>query len=151
MKHPPSYFRGRREGLMPSDFFKGVVGTNIIDELFNTNFLAKTSPTIRTDIQETDQAYILEAEMPGFNKENIEVEWQDGILTLSAKQKEEVTEEDQERNYVRKERYYGEISRSFRIDGIDDANIKAGYKEGILRVTLPKAATVEKKKTVDIE
>ncbi len=139
--HPRRY-----HALTPFDFFRGAVSFN---DLFEKGFLTDTAG-IRADLKETDAAYVLEAEMPGFKKENIEVEWQDGRLTISAKQEEEKKEEKE--NYIKRERYYGEVSRRFRVEGIKENEITAEYKEGILKVTLPKAApAIEGKTKISIE
>jgi len=132
--------------LTPVDFFRGVLSFN---DLFEKGLLTDTAG-IRADLKETDAAYILEAEMPGFKKENIEVEWQDGRLLVSAKQEQETKEEKE--NYIKRERYYGEVSRKFRVDGIKEQEITAEYKEGILKVTMPKAEpTIENKTKINID
>ncbi|MBC7075171.1 MAG: Hsp20/alpha crystallin family protein [Syntrophomonadaceae bacterium] len=126
----------KNETLMPSDLFKGFFGSSFIDDLFDSSLLATATANIRTDIKETDKEYIVEAELPGFKKENINVEWQEGVLTISAKQDKEIKEEKD--NYIRRERAYGEVARSFRIDGIKEDKITGEYKNGILKIVLPK-------------
>jgi HSP20 family protein len=135
-----------RYPLAPADFFRGMLNFN---DFLEKGFLAETSG-IRADLKETDSAYILEAEMPGFKKENIEVEWHDGQLLIAAKQEQETKEEKE--NYIKRERTYGEVSRRFRVDGINEKAITAEYKEGILRVTMPKAEPAPDTKTkIDIK
>ena len=111
-----------------------------MDDFFNTGFLTGLSSGvtgIRADIRETDKEYIVEAEMPGFAKEDIEVELVDDRLTISAKRDESVNEERS--NFIRRERRYGEVSRTFLLDGVKQEDVKAEYKDGILRIILPKA------------
>ena len=106
------------------------------------NFFGKSSaalPDFRTDIKEVGGNYVLEAELPGFNKEDLHLVVKDGVLTISAQHKEEKDEKDQEGNYVRRERRYGSYSRSFDVAGIDEKGITAAYENGILKLTLPKA------------
>ena len=104
----------------------------------------------RAELHETDAAYILEAEMPGFKKENISVEYRDGRLYVEAKKEEETKVE--KKNYIKQERYFGEVSRRFRVDGIKEQEITAEYKDGILKVTMPKAEPQpETKKTIAIK
>lgn len=106
------------------------------------NFFGKSSaalPDFRTDIKEVGDNYVLEAELPGFNKEDLHLEVKDGVLTISAQHNEEKDEKDQEGNYVRRERRYGSYSRSFDVAGIDEKGITAAYENGILKLTLPKA------------
>lgn len=97
-------------------------------------------PDFRTDIKELDGSYVMEAELPGFRKEDIELEVKDGMLTISATHNEETEEKDEKGNYLRRERRYGSFSRRFDVAGIDEKNITASYEDGILKLTLPKAA-----------
>ena len=92
-----------------------------------------------TDIQDTGKEYILEAELPGFNKEDIHVDVQDGVLTISAKHEEKQDEKDEKSGkYVRRERRYGSYQRSFNLNGVDAKNIQGAYENGVLKLTLPK-------------
>ncbi len=105
-------------------------------------------PAMKTDIKETDEAYIVEAEMPGVKKENVELICEKGVLTITAKTNEEKTEEKQ--GYIRKERVSGELTRRFEIEDIDEEKISAKMEDGILTVTLPKSAE-SKEKRIAIE
>lgn len=97
---------------------------------------------IRTDIEEADDKYIIKAELPGFEKEDIHVDVEDGRLTISASHQEE--SEEKQKSYVRRERRYGSFQRSFDISGVDVGHIGAAYKNGILELTLPKEIPAEK-------
>ena len=119
------------------------------DNLFDTfdnftrNFFRDsntTLPAFRTDIREEGDKYVLEAELPGFDKGDIKLDVKDGILTISAEHSAE--QNAGKGNYVRRERRYGSFSRSFDISGIDEAGITAAYNNGILELTLPKAVPV---------
>ena len=92
----------------------------------------------KTDIRDTGKEFVLEAELPGFDKSDIGIDVKDGYLTITATHSEENDEKDKKGNYVRCERSYGSYARSFNTDGIDTANIKAAYTDGVLRLTLPK-------------
>ena len=92
----------------------------------------------RCDISEKGDQYMLEAELPGFDKKDIGIELDGDMLTISATHEETNDEKDKAGNYVRRERRYGSFSRSFDIEGIDTQQIKADYKNGILELTLPK-------------
>jgi HSP20 family protein len=133
---------------MPSDM-RGSFPANFLENLFNNSFMAGFTSSMRSDIKETNQEFIVEVEMPGFSKENINVVCQDGQLTISAINMHNT---DQEKaSYVRQERQYGQISRSYRMDGIDEDRIIAEYRDGILRLTLPKSNdTNEKRRRIDI-
>ena len=92
----------------------------------------------RTDITEKDGVYTLTAELPGFKKEDISIDIDKDCLTIAAERKDESEDEDKERNYVRRERFYGSYSRSFNVKGIDTEAITAAYNDGVLTLTMPK-------------
>ena len=96
-------------------------------------------PAFRTDIRETEQAYILEADLPGFSKEDIHAEIKDGYLTIRAERQALSEDKDEKNSYLRRERSYGSFSRSFDLSGIRVEDITASYKDGVLSLTLPKA------------
>lgn len=93
----------------------------------------------RVDIQDKGDQYLVEAELPGFKKEDISVNVEDDVLTVSASTKTEEEEKEKDGKYIRRERRYGSYSRSFDVAGIDAEKIKADYKNGILELSLPKA------------
>ena len=91
----------------------------------------------RTDITEKDGKYILEADLPGFKKEDISVDIDKDCLTIAAEHKSEEKEENAD-SYIRRERYYGSYTRSFNVKGIDTEAITAAYNDGVLTLTMPK-------------
>lgn len=99
-----------------------------------------TLPAFRADIRDLDDKFVLEAELPGFNKEDISLDLKEGILTIKAEHKE--AQEQKQGEYIRQERRTGSFARSFDVSGIDESGISAAYKNGILEVTLPKQAPV---------
>ena len=99
-------------------------------------------PAFRTDIQDKGDHYLLEADLPGFQKEDISLELKEGILTIKAEHKENQDQKDDKGNYIRRERRYGSFSRTFDVSGIDENAITAVYNNGILELTLPKLAPV---------
>ena len=110
------------------------------------------SAAFRTDVQETDEAYILESDLPGFKKEDIEVEVKEDVLTIKAERHAAHENKEEKNNYVRVERSSGCFSRSFEISGVDTDAITAKYEDGVLTLTLPKKAPVEpetKKLTIE--
>ena len=109
-------------------------------------------PDFRTDIRDAGDRFVLEAELPGFNKEDISLDVKDGILTITAEHKESSDQKDEKGNYLRRERRYGSFSRSFDITGIDEAGITAAYNNGVLELNLPKAQpTVPEARRIAIE
>ena len=91
---------------------------------------------MRTDIKETDDAYLMEVEMPGLDKKDIRLELKDGYLNITAN-KSEKDEEGKKANYIRRERSYGSFTRSFGVSGIDTSAISAAYNDGVLALPLP--------------
>ena len=109
---------------------------------------------MKTDIQEKDDEYLLEMDLPGFTKDEIQMSLDNGYLTISAaKGLDQDTEEKKTGKYIRKERYAGACQRSFYVcDGITEADIKAAFKHGILTVHIPKKENkVPEKNYISIE
>ncbi len=94
--------------------------------------------TFRTDIRDEGDKFMLEAELPGFEKQDIKLDISGDCLTLAAEHSAEDNEDDKKKKYIRRERSYCSVSRSFDISGIDKDHIDAEYKNGILYMTLPK-------------
>ena len=101
-------------------------------------FRENGSSEFKTDIVDAGDHFELEAELPGFKKEDIKVDLDQNYLTISAERNESKEEKDKKGNYVRRERYYGSYSRSFDVTGIDTEKIGAAYENGMLKLTLPK-------------
>lgn len=101
------------------------------------------------DLSETDDSYLIETELPGLNKKDINITYQDKMLTIEGERKKE--KEEETNGYLRSERYFGTFKRSFVLPAaIREDKIKANFKEGVLKVTIPKAEK-SKRKTVTIE
>lgn len=92
----------------------------------------------KTDIKDTGDAYVLEADMPGFDKKDIHLDINGNYLTVSAERRSECEQRDKDHNYVRRERSYGSYSRSFDISSVDTDGIKAKYENGVITLTMPK-------------
>ncbi|MDZ7673239.1 MAG: Hsp20/alpha crystallin family protein [Halanaerobiales bacterium] len=104
----------------------------------------------RTDVKETEDKYIIDAELPGMNKDNIKVEMEDNYLTITANN--ENYEEEESEGYIRRERRKGSYCRSFYIENIKEDEVEAEYNNGILEISLPKKEeTVTRKKKIDIK
>ena len=113
------------------------------DELERSFFNDRQTLGFRTDVTDTGDAYKLEAELPGFKKEDINLDVENDCLTISAERHSEHEEEDKKSSYVCCERSYGQYQRSFDVSGIDKDNIKAKYADGVLSLTLPKVPEVQ--------
>ena len=109
---------------------------------------------MKTDIREHDDKYEIDIDLPGFTKDEIGVELEDGYLTITAQKSLNKDEEKKQGRYIRRERYAGSMQRSFYVgDALTQEDIKAKYEHGILKLSVPKkeAKAVETKKTIAIE
>lgn len=115
----------------------------VLDNPFNS---------FRMDVVEEEDAFHVIADLPGFTKDDITIELEDNRLTIRAKRDEQLEHKDEARNYLRKERRYGEFVRSFYVDNIKQDEIRAKLENGVLHVKLPKLEPSKpQRKTIDIE
>ncbi|MCB6994052.1 Hsp20/alpha crystallin family protein [bacterium 210820-DFI.6.37] len=117
-------------------------GFDLFDEMFKDPFFSRMdrqTAMMKTDIKEKDGDYLMEIDLPGFAKEDINAELQNGYMTITAKKDESKDTKDEDGNYIHRERYTGSCSRSFYVgEGITEEDIKASFKDGILRLAIPK-------------
>lgn len=134
-----------------SDFFGfGRMMPQVSNELYGKH--AKN--LMKTDVRELDGSYELDVDLPGFKKDEVTVDLQDGYLTISAEKALDKDESDQKGKFLRQERYAGSMSRSFYVgDDVESTDICAKYENGILKISIPKAAHKElpKHTTIAIE
>mgnify|MGYP002796384915 FL=1 len=146
--------------LMPSIFGENLFDDDWFD--FDRDFWGKKNPLygknakniMKTDIREHDTGYELDIDLPGFKKDEINVELENGYLTISAAKGLDKDEQDKKGKYIRKERYAGAMQRSFYVgDAVTEEDIKAKFEDGILKLSIPKkdAKAVETKKSIAIE
>ena len=105
---------------------------------FGSFFNAPALNQFRTDVTDEGDHYLLETDLPGFEKKDITLDIHDDMLTIRAERKSKVEEKDQKDKVIRMERSYGSYQRSFDISGVDADQIKAKYTDGVLCLTLPK-------------
>lgn len=147
--------------LMPSIF-----NDNVFDDFFDFPFYDDRAEKklyghhaanlMKTDIQEHEDGYTLEMDLPGFKKEEIQIELNNGYMTISAAKGLDENEKDKKSGkYIRRERYTGSCQRSFYVgEDVTEEDIKAEFKHGILKLFVPKKEAkpaVEQKKYVSIE
>ena len=145
--------------LVPSIF-----GEDLFDNFFEdftrparsvARYNAPTVTAMRTDIKETETGYELDVDLPGYKKENVQVELKDGCLTVTAKTAQNRDEKDENGKYIRRERYSGTCSRSFYVgEDIEQTDIKAKFEDGILKLSVPKKEAkpkVEENRYITIE
>lgn len=143
--------------MMPSVF-----GRDIFDDFMDFSFpdvnkelYGKHAKNVmKTDVRELDNGYEIIIDLPGFKKDEIEVQLENGYLNISAAKGLDKDESDKEGKYIRKERYAGSMSRSFYVgEDISEDDIHGKFENGILKLDVPKkeAKAVETKKRVQIE
>ena len=133
--------------MLPSIF-----GENLFDDFFGDPFgmmprgrdplYGKHARNLmRTDVRETEDTYELDVDLPGFKKDEVTLELKDGVLTIQAVKGLDKDETDRKGKYIRQERYAGACSRSFYVgEHVEPEDIRAKFENGILQISLPKAA-----------
>ena len=148
--------------LMPSIFGENLFDDDWMDFPFERDFWGRKNPLygknakniMKTDIKEHDGGYELDIDLPGFKKDEITIDLDNGYLTISAAKGMDKDEQDKKGKYIRRERYAGAVQRSFYVgDAVTEEDVKAKFEDGILRLSIPKkdAKAVETKKTIAIE
>ena len=149
--------------LLPSIFGENLFDDDWMDFPFDTSFWGRRNPLygknaknmMKTDVKETDTSYEVDIDLPGFKKDEITAQLEDGYLTVSASKGLDKDEKDKEGRYIRQERYVGAMSRSFYVGSdVSQDEIKARYEDGILKLTVPKKdakPAIENKNHISIE
>ena len=130
--------------MLPSIF-----GENLFDDMFdmdamfnnhrNELFGKRAKNLMKTDIRETEDSYELDIDLPGFKKDEIQIELQNGYLTISAEKGVDKDEQDKKGRYIRQERYAGAMSRSFYVgENVTIEDMHARFESGILQISVPK-------------
>jgi len=114
------------------------------DEIEKRFFGNSSLSHFKTDIRDNETEYVLEADLPGFKKEDIKIEINDDTLSIHAQRHSDFEKKDEQGNYIRCERSYGSYSRSFNTSGIDTDKISASYTDGVLKLTMPKMKELPK-------
>ena len=143
--------------LMPSIF-----GENLFDDWMDFSFPdidkalygKHAKNEMKTDVRETEDGYELDIDLPGFKKDEVTAQLDNGYLTIQASKGLDKEQKDKKGKYIRKERYAGSMSRSFYVgDAITEEDVHAKYEDGILKLSVPKkeAKAVEQTKHTAIE
>ena len=129
--------------IMPRKFY--------LDDIFDEMMLPKKEQHMKCDIYEKDGNYHIEMDVPGFDKKDISIEANEGYLTITAEQNSEDEEKNENKNYIRRERVYGKVERSFYLGDLDQDKIDAEFKTGILNIGVPKKEETSNKKRIEIK
>ena len=142
-----------------------LVRNGMLDDLFD-DFMDKTpalfsgyvSPCLghlNTDVKESDTSYELAIDLPGYDKDNVKISLNDGYLSIEATRESDDEQKDNEGNFLRRERYSGQVCRSYYVGSeVKDEDIKASFKDGVLNISVAKKAEtkkVEEKKYIAIQ
>ncbi len=128
---------------------------DLLEDMFKIDpfFSEEGTKVMKTDIKEQEKKFIITIDLPGYDKEDIKIHMEEGYLNIHAKTNTE-KEENENGKFLRKERYFGECSRSFYIgENITEEDIKATFKNGILNLEIPKKEEVKQvpeKKYIEI-
>lgn len=124
---------------------------NMLDDFFTESWPRRSlaGDTFKLDVQDNENEYVVEAELPGIAKEHINLSLNDGKLTISVN-KEEV-QEDKQKNYIHRERRYSSMARSIFLAEADSDGIKAKLDNGVLNITVPKRKIEDRSKMIEIE
>lgn len=123
-----------------------------LDSIFD-NFMDEGSTdfnVLKCDVYEKDGAYHIEADIPGFKKDEINVDFEDGYVTISASKNTETEEKNDDKKYIKRERFYGKTVRKFYVGDVDNDKISAIFKDGMLELVIPKEEKLPNKRSIDI-
>lgn len=118
----------------------------MMDNMFNQE---EKVLRFKLDVSENEKAYLIEAEVPGVNRDQITIDVEKDVLVMKV-EKQEVNEEEK-KNYIRKERHSSSMQRALRFEEADFENIQAKLEDGILKIIVPKQNNVEQKKRIEIQ
>ena len=137
--------------MLPMPRMHRDVGPDFFEDVFDDPFFErKDIKLMKTDIKEEDGNVVVEIDLPGYEKEDIKVDLEDGYLTVKA-EKNEKKEDDKKGKYIRRERFMGMCSRSYYVgNSVRHEDIKANFKNGILTLTYPQNSESEGKRYIEI-
>lgn len=127
--------------LIPKNFY--------LDDIFDDFVPTFNNNKMKCDIYEKGGDYHIEMDIPGFDKDDIKIESKDGYLTITAEKTMEDNDED--KNYIRRERSYGKYSRTFYLGNFDDTDVEAEFKNGMLKIKVPKKEAKDEKNYIEIK
>lgn len=141
-------------------FMPSIFGSNFVDNFFddfdprkNRGYGVQAPSFMKTDIRESDNSYDIDIDLPGFDKEDVKAQLNNGYLIITAEKSENKEEKDDKKKFIRRERYTGSCSRSFYVgDSLTQNDIKAKFDKGVLTLNVPKHVEkpVEENKFISI-
>jgi len=145
--------------MLYPNIFKGTVMDDLMNELMGypcclekEKEVPETIGRMTADVKEYDDRYELDLELPGYKKEEVQVELEDGYLKVSAEHNEEKETQDDGGKYIRKERHYGKLKRNFYVGNrIKADSVNAAFENGVLALTVQKEPETDKKEVIEIK
>ena len=124
---------------------------NFFNDPFGSWFDHSALASFKTDIKDNGDSYTLEADLPGFDKDDIHIDLDDNCLTITAERHSDFEKKDKKNGYVRCERSFGSYSRQFDLSSVDADHMKATYDNGVLKLEMPKKALPDNARHIEIE
>ncbi|MGI5849800.1 MAG: Hsp20/alpha crystallin family protein [Christensenellales bacterium] len=140
-------FNWRNKGLTNTDDFYGFFDSFFNDPWFAGRRFARD--TFNVDVQETEKEYLVEAELPGVNKEQITVELMDGNLSIAINREDNINQEN--KNYIHRERRYSSMRRNIYLGDATSEGIHAKLDNGVLKISVPRQKRIDDSKRIKIE
>ena len=142
----------RNRNLVNKDFDDFDDFYNMVDDFFNWNWPSRRNfmrDTFKVDVEDNKDNYLVTAELPGVNKDEVDIEMNEGTMNISIKREENVDEEN--KNYIHKERRYSSMSRNIYLEDAKSQGIKANLDNGVLKITVPKESKPDSSVKIDID
>ena len=133
------------------DFFTDPFGMMVMPQRHDPLYGKHSKNLMKTDVRETEDSYELDVDLPGFKKDEVNVDLKDGYLTISAAKGVDKDEQDKAGKYIRQERYAGACSRTFYVgEDVEPEDVTAKFENGILQLSIPKAAKKQLPKNTSV-
>ena len=130
--------------MLPSIFsenlFDDFFGRDFEKNLFGKGLYGSQNQLMKTDVKESENGYMIDIDLPGFNKEDVNVELKDGYLTVTASQSKNNDEQKEDGRYIRRERYMGSCTRSFYVGNVKPEQVSGRFEKGVLSLNSPTEA-----------
>lgn len=109
---------------------------------------SRNNSLLKSDVYEDNDNYVIEVDIPGYNKEDVSIDYENGYIMVTSVRSSNITDD----KYIRKEKFYGEYKRSFYVGEVDENDISATFYNGVLKIIFPKTSVKqEHKKRIEIE
>lgn len=131
--------------------YMSLIPRNYFGDIFDDFMPMTKEENMKCDIYEKDGDYHIEMDVPGFDKNEIKIEAKKDYLTITAEKSEEKDDENDNKNYIHRERSYGKYQRSFYLHDLDSDKVNAEFNNGVLNITVPKKEEKEDKKYIEIK